>query len=123
MKITDISVKNPVAIYMFFAGIILFGLLAIFRLPRDLFPDIEYPTLTVVTVYPGASAEQVEKEVTNPLEVILASTENIKNIQSFSKDNVSTNSIKSLAFAAASVISDPQSNCKEIVDTLSFEKL
>ena len=45
MRITDTSVKNPVAIYMIFAGILLFGLLAIFRLPRDLFPDIELPTL------------------------------------------------------------------------------
>ena len=50
MRITDTSVKNPVAIYMIFAGILLFGLLAIFRLPRDLFSDIELPTLTVVTV-------------------------------------------------------------------------
>lgn len=90
MRITDTSVKNPVAIYMIFAGILLFGLLAIFRLPRDLFPDIELPTLTVVTVYPGANTEQVEKEITKELEVVLASTENIKKIQSFSKDNVST---------------------------------
>ncbi|MGB3841074.1 MAG: efflux RND transporter permease subunit, partial [Bacteroidales bacterium] len=118
MKITDISVKNPVAIYMFFAGIILFGLLAIFRLPRDLFPDIEYPTLTVVTVYPGASAEQVEKEVTNPLEVILASTENIKNIQSFSKDNVST---ISLQFDWGSDITEAAANARDLIELVKYQ--
>jgi len=85
MKITDVSVKNPVATYMVYAAIVLFGFLAIFRLPRDLFPDIELPTLTVITVYPGANAEQVEKEVTNPLEIVLASTENIKKFKVFQK--------------------------------------
>lgn len=118
MKITDASVKNPVAIYMVYAAIILFGLLAIFRLPRDLFPDIELPTLTVVTVYPGANAEQVEKEVTNPLEIVLASTENIKKIQSFSKDNVST---ISLQFNWGTDISEASANARDLIELVKYQ--
>lgn len=118
MKITDASVKNPVAIYMVYAAIVLFGLLAIFRLPRDLFPDIELPTLTVVTVYPGANAEQVEKEVTNPLEIVLASTENIKKIQSFSKDNVST---ISLQFNWGTDISEASANARDLIELVKYQ--
>jgi len=118
MKITDISVKNPVAIYMVYAAIVLFGFLAIFRLPRDLFPDIELPTLTVVTVYPGANAEQVEKEVTNPLEIVLASTENIKKIQSFSKDNVST---ISLQFNWGTDISEASANARDLIELVKSQ--
>lgn len=118
MKITDASVKNPVAIFMVYAAIILFGLLAIFRLPRDLFPDIELPTLTVITVYPGANAEQVEKEVTNPLEIVLASTENIKKIQSFSKDNVST---ISLQFNWGTDISEASANARDLIELVKYQ--
>lgn len=118
MKITNASVKNPVAIYMVYAAIVLFGLLAIFRLPRDLFPDIELPTLTVVTVYPGANAEQVEKEVTNPLEIVLASTENIKKIQSFSKDNVST---ISLQFNWGTDISEASANARDLIELVKYQ--
>ena len=118
MKITDVSVKNPVAIYMVYAAIVLFGFLAIFRLPRDLFPDIELPTLTVITVYPGANAEQVEKEVTNPLEIVLASTENIKKIQSFSKDNVST---ISLQFNWGTDISEASANARDLIELVKSQ--
>ena len=118
MKITDASVKNPVAIYMVYAAIVLFGFLAIFRLPRDLFPDIELPTLTVITVYPGANAEQVEKEVTNPLEIVLASTENIKKIQSFSKDNVST---ISLQFNWGTDISEASANARDLIELVKYQ--
>ncbi|HQP90979.1 MAG TPA: efflux RND transporter permease subunit, partial [Bacteroidales bacterium] len=98
--------------------IVLFGFLAIFRLPRDLFPDIELPTLTVVTVYPGANAEQVEKEVTNPLEIVLASTENIKKIQSFSKDNVST---ISLQFNWGTDISEASANARDLIELVKSQ--
>ena len=118
MRITDTSVKNPVAIYMIFAGILLFGLLAIFRLPRDLFPDIELPTLTVVTVYPGANTEQVEKEITKELEVVLASTENIKKIQSFSKDNVST---ISLQFDWGTDITEASANARDLIELVKYK--
>jgi len=118
MKITDVSVKNPVATYMVYAAIVLFGFLAIFRLPRDLFPDIELPTLTVITVYPGANAEQVEKEVTNPLEIVLASTENIKKIQSFQMNNVST---ISLQFNWGTDISEASANARDLIELVKSQ--
>ncbi len=89
MKLPDLGVKNPVTTAMIFAGILLFGILAHRMLPRDVLPEIEMPVLTVVTVYPGASAGDVEKQVTEVLESTLAGTSNLVNITSQSKENVS----------------------------------
>ncbi|MFN3556908.1 MAG: efflux RND transporter permease subunit [Bacteroidales bacterium] len=89
MKLPHNSVKRPTTTLMVFIAVILFGIIAIHMLPRDVLPEIEFPTLTVVTVYPGASAEVVEDQVTRPLETVLAATENLRSIQSVSKENVS----------------------------------
>ncbi len=74
---------------MVFVAVILMGIVSINMLPRDVLPEIEFPTLTIVTVYPGASAEVVEEKVTRPLETVLAATENLRSIQSVSRENVS----------------------------------
>ena len=89
MNLPHNSVKRPTTTLMVFIAVILFGMVAIKMLPRDVLPEIEFPTLTVVTVYPGASAEVVEDQVTRPLETVLAATENLRSIQSVSKENVS----------------------------------
>lgn len=89
MKLPHNSVKRPTTTLMIFIAVILFGVVAIKMLPRDVLPEIEFPTLTVITVYPGASAEVVEDQVTRPMETILAATENLRTIQSVSKENVS----------------------------------
>ncbi len=83
------GVSKPVFTSMIFAAIFLFGILAYRFLPRDMLPEIEIPTLTVVTLYPGASAGDVERQVTQPLEEVLAGVTQLKNITSQSKENVS----------------------------------
>src|SRR6056297_2963858 len=89
MKLPKISVQRPIATLMAFMAILLFGLVSLQRLPLDIMPEMEITTLTVMTVYPGASAEEVEEQVTRPLEEVLAGTENLKEITSSSKENVS----------------------------------
>jgi HAE1 family hydrophobic/amphiphilic exporter-1 len=89
MKLPHISVNKPTTTLMVFIAVMLLGGVAIKLLPRDVLPEIEFPTLTVVTVYPGASAEVVEEQVTSPLETMLAATENLRTIKSVSKENVS----------------------------------
>ncbi|TCO09141.1 efflux RND transporter permease subunit [Natronoflexus pectinivorans] len=89
MKLPHVSVKRPITTMMVFIAIFLFGAVALKILPRDVLPDIEFPTLTVITVYPGASAEVVEEQVTRRMETVLAATENLRTIQSSSKENVS----------------------------------
>jgi len=89
MKLPEVAVKRPVAITMLFIAVLLFGVVSLTRLPLDIMPDMELPTLTVITVYPGASASEVEQQITKELEMILSGTENLKNISSQSKENVS----------------------------------
>lgn len=89
MILPTTGVNRPVLTSMVFAGLLLFGIIAWNLLPRDMLPEIEIPTLTVVTLYPGASAADVESEVTKPLEEVLAGVNNLKDIYSQSKENVS----------------------------------
>lgn len=88
MKLPEISVRRPVTTIMVFAAITLLGCVAFFRLNLDLLPDIEPPAVSVITPYPGASATDVESEVTKYLEDQLSTTPNLDRLESKSKDNI-----------------------------------
>ncbi len=83
------GVNRPVFTIMLFLAIFLFGIISYNMLPKDVLPEIELPAITVGTVYPGASAEEVERHVTMELEEVLAGTGNLRNMFSQSKENVS----------------------------------
>ena len=72
-----------------FMAIALFGIFSFSKLPIDLMPDIETNTIMVFTYYNGASAEDIENNVTRPLENTLNSVEHLKHISSNSRENVS----------------------------------
>lgn len=94
MRLPKIAVTRPVSILMLFVLILLFGLVSRLMLPVDVLPDIELPMLTVLTVYPGASASEVEQQVSKELEEILAGVNDLKSIKSKSKENVSIISLE-----------------------------
>ncbi len=89
MILAKTGVSRPVFTLMFFLALLLFGFMSYLMLPKDVFPEIEMPALTVATVYPGASAEEVEEQVTAELEEVLAGTGNLINMTSDSRENVS----------------------------------
>ena len=74
---------------MLFVALMVIGVFSLTKLPLDLMPDMEFPSLTVITVYPGASAVEVEEQVSKPLEAVLSSAANLEEIKSISKENVS----------------------------------
>jgi HAE1 family hydrophobic/amphiphilic exporter-1 len=74
---------------MIFLLILILGILAFKNLPLDIMPDVELPTITVMTLYPGASPEDVEKKVSEPLERILSTVSGIKYVSSTSMENMS----------------------------------
>lgn len=74
---------------MIFIAVILLGLISYTRLPRELFPPITYPQLTVVTNYENAAPEEIETLITKPIEEACSSVNNIKRISSTSKEGVS----------------------------------
>ncbi len=89
MKITEVSVKRPLAISMVFLGLIVFGIISITKLPVDLFPNITLPMMVVMTNYQGAGPQEVETQITQPFEKILGTLNNIDKITSTSSENSS----------------------------------
>jgi len=89
MSLYESAVKKPVTTALIFIGIVIVGLYSLTQLTVDLYPKIELNTLTVITSYPGASASDIETNITRPLEDVLNTVENLKKITSQSKDNMS----------------------------------
>lgn len=89
MSIYKSAVNNPITTIMLFVAVIIFGLYSFLKLPIDFYPEIEIPAVSVITTYPGASAADIETNVTKPMENALSAVPNIKEISSTSSDNMS----------------------------------
>jgi HAE1 family hydrophobic/amphiphilic exporter-1 len=89
MSIYASAVKKPVTTILIFTITMVLGLYSLTQLPIDLYPEIELPFLSVYTSYPGASAADIETNITRPLEDALNSVSGLKEITSRSSDNVS----------------------------------
>ena len=94
MKLPKLSVDRPVATAMAFLAILLFGIVSLRMLPLDVMPAMELPSLTILTVYPGASANEVEDQVSRVIETQLSGVQDLKNIKSSSRENVSVVSLE-----------------------------
>jgi len=116
MKLPELGVRRPTAVLMLFFGVLLLGAVAYVQLPIDLMPEIEPPSIMVVTTYPGASAKDVEQQVTKVIENELSIVSDLDEITSNSKDNLSVVSCK---FAYGTNL-DEASN--EMRDNLEFAK-
>jgi HAE1 family hydrophobic/amphiphilic exporter-1 len=89
MSIAEVAVKRPLLIIVIFTVLIMFGALSYSKLNYKLLPNIEVATVVVSTVYPGASAAEVETSVTKKLEDAFASVEGLDKINSTSQEGVS----------------------------------
>lgn len=89
MSLYEGAVKRPILTALCFVAVIVFGVFSYTKLPIDQLPDIETNTIMVYTYYSGASAEDIENNVTRPLENTLNSCSYIKHITSKSSENVS----------------------------------
>lgn len=89
MSIYQSAVKKPITTALIFIAVMLFGIFSFTRLSVDLFPEIETNAIMVLTAYPGASASDIENNVTKPLENTLNSVSDLKHITSKSRENIS----------------------------------
>ena len=87
MSIYEGSVKKPVMTTLVFVAVVIIGLFSLNNVPIDLLPDIETNTIMVLTTYEGASAADVETNVTRPLENSLNTVANLKKLTSSSREN------------------------------------
>ncbi len=88
--LSKFSVKKPYTVVVAVILVLLLGVISFLNLQTDLLPEIDLPYLVVNTQYQGASPEEVEQIVTNPIEQIVATTNNIKNVNSISSEGSST---------------------------------
>lgn len=92
--LTKYSVKRPFTIFVAVMIVIVFGCVALYKLTPELFPSMSMPYSVVMTSNPGASAEEIETEITDPLEQQLATLSKLTNITSTSSDNISMISLE-----------------------------
>ncbi|MCM8826849.1 MAG: efflux RND transporter permease subunit, partial [Candidatus Omnitrophica bacterium] len=89
MFLPEFGVKRPVTNTMIFFSVIILALYSFTRLGIDMMPEIEPPVISVISVYSGASPEDVEAKVTEPLENQLATTPGLERITSRSLEGLS----------------------------------
>ena len=82
MSLYQTAVRKPVTTALIFVGIAIFGVFSLLQIPINLYPEIDANTIMVLTSYPGASASDIENNVTKPLENALNGVSDLKHIRS-----------------------------------------
>lgn len=108
MKLPEFSVNRRVTTSMIAMILVVVGFITFSRLGLDLFPDIEFPTVSVITTYRGASSEDIEKTITKPLEQVVSSVSRVKKVTSTTTEGSSVITVEfewgtNLDFAAQDV--------------------
>jgi hydrophobic/amphiphilic exporter-1 (mainly G- bacteria), HAE1 family len=90
MSLIEVFVRNPVKVAVGVLLVALFGAIALMRMPMQLTPEVTIPIITVTTVWPGASPQEVEQEIVTEQEEQLTSVEGITKLSSASSDSLGT---------------------------------
>lgn len=89
MRLSDLSIKNPVFAWMIMFGLIIFGVIGFTQIGKSQLPDVDFPVLTVSTIWEGASPEVMENEVVDVIEDSMTSVKGIKKITSVTRQGQS----------------------------------
>jgi len=88
MNIGRFSVSNPVLVNILMVAILLLGTLSLLRLPREMISEIAFSWVFIAVPYPGVSAEEIEKNLTIPIEESVTKVDRIKKINSESREGL-----------------------------------
>ena len=89
MFLSSLSIKRPIMISMGLVVFLLFGALSYFALTLNMMPDVEFGFVTVQTVYPGAGPREIETQITQKIEDVVATISQIDMLDSYSMESVS----------------------------------
>lgn len=89
MNFSDFSVDRPVTISMLVLIVMVIGVMSLSKLGLDMMPDVDFPTLSVMTRYDGASSADIEKQVTRLVEGALSAVSGVSHTKSYSQEDVS----------------------------------
>lgn len=116
MILSDISVKRPVFASVLSLLLVIFGLVAFSGLPLREYPDIDPPVVSVDTLYPGASANVVETQITQLIEERIAGVEGIRSISSQSEDG---RSVVTIEFSTGRDIDGAANDIRDRISTIA----
>ena len=116
MSLYRTSVNKPVTVALIFVTVAILGIFSLTKLSTNLFPDMGENTILVVTSYSGASAADIETNVSKPLENTLNSVSNLKHLSSTSKENIS---VISLEFEYGIDITEATNDVRDKLDMVS----
>ncbi len=94
MGLTRLAISRPVVILMMVSAFLVLGLIAYFKLPAELNPQVDFPRVTVLTTYNGTNPQEMETLVTKPIEDAISGVSGVQEIDSYSEQGVSTVSIQ-----------------------------
>jgi len=89
MNLPELSINRPVTLIMIISIIVVLGVISLSRIETDLFPDLDYPLVAIITEYPGVAPEEMETIVTKYIEESAARVNGVKKINSASLEGVS----------------------------------
>ena len=116
MSLYQSAVRKPIMTALVYVAVAIIGIFSLVNLPVDLFPDMGENTIMVFTTYPGASASDVENNVSKPLENVLNGVSDLKHISSDSRENYS---IVFLEFEYGIDIEDATNDVRDKLDMVS----
>lgn len=87
MKLTESSLRRPITTLVMFLSLILIGAIASRMIPLEFFPEMEYPFVNVNIPYPNSNPEEIERQITRPVEEVLATISGIKRMVSTSSED------------------------------------
>jgi HAE1 family hydrophobic/amphiphilic exporter-1 len=117
VSISSTSIRRPITITVIFIAVALLGIFSFFNLGIDLLPNVNIPHLIVQTTYANASPEEVEKQITEPLESAVATVTGVKKVTSVSKEGVS---VISVDFVWGTDMKFALLSLREKLDNMSF---
>ncbi len=92
MILSDLSIKRPIFAAVLMLALVTLGLFSYRRLSVEMFPNVEFPVVSVVTTFSGASPETVERELSKRIEEAVNQIAGVKHVFSTSREGVSTRS-------------------------------
>ena len=90
MILSDLSIKRPIFATVMMLALVALGFFSYKRLSVEMYPNVEIPVISIVTKYPGASPETVEREVSKRIEETVNQIAGVKHVVSYSRESVST---------------------------------
>jgi HAE1 family hydrophobic/amphiphilic exporter-1 len=114
MNLAKISIKRPTFITAIIVAVLIVGFICMKRMSVDMFPNVNFPFVSVTTVYPGAGPRELETLVSRKLEEQISSIAGLKNVTSISQDGVS------IVFGEFTLETDPKYAEQQVRDKVAF---